>query len=162
MKLRPCIIATFLVTLFTISARADISFYMKTDELKLECHSSGLTAKIEKLKDYSYSKATEVSVNITPAGMCEIIKKHLQSISSFEVNVKSTLQNEEDIVKVNYCDSSMETCSAIYQKSVLEKIEVKIEELIFYNKKTVPGSQRSHVVEWDSRSCPPIDPACDL
>lgn len=143
-------------------AFAKASFTALPHEIKAVCKANTLIAEIEKLKNFTYSKTKVVEVETNSIGICEAANKALFTQTPVLVEVQSELQNQNSLVKVNYCNSDMETCSALYRKSVLEAVEVRINQIVLYSQAEVPGSAEEYLIEWDSEHCPPYAPNCDL
>lgn len=155
-------IFTHLASLLIFIQAHAASFTVLPNEIQSGCRSNTLYAEIGKLENFTYSRTKLVEVETNSFGICHAAKQALGSQAPMKVEVKSELQSLDSLVRIDYCNSGMEKCTALYRKSVLENIEVRINQIVLYKKTEVPGSREDYIVEWDPKYCPPYAPDCDL
>ncbi len=148
--------------LVTPNAFAAITFDIQPSEMRIGCFKDTFYLGINKLASLTYSRTKAVGVKTNNPGLCMAAKQYIQSLGPTKGTVESKLDNADYPIKIFPCNLGMSSCKAIYRKSVIETIVVKINQVVLYNKAEVPGSRTDRVEEWDPKDCPPYKPDCDL
>lgn len=151
--------------LFVMAAGIQIKaaeFIIRPNEIKISCDRSRLTARIEALSTLTESKTHLVSALAGGEGFCAAALEYLKIDQPTTAVFDSHIREVDDPINILPCYTSMSKCSAIYRYSKLEILKVFFKNIVLLNEVEIPGSQKEHLVEWDSRICPPFRPDCDL
>lgn len=152
-----------LTALLSLQARANGAIVVRPNEINSLCRDSNLVVAIKPLAQATRSRTHLVKANTNSKGLCEAARKYLQFDKPTRVSFTTRVDKVDYLVKANPCfPTTMETCSAIYRKAMLETIKVEVNALELSNRVEIPGTQQDHLVQWDPQFCPPYYPDCDL